>query len=358
MTRAARAQANPTTAPGARAGTGSPAAPHDACPAPTHHLPATDSLGEASFWVGDCRELLPRIPACRDRNVDLVFADPPFNWNRAYDKWDDQMPEDDYFQFTYDWIDLCIDALKPSGSLWINIPDDWAAEIVVHLKKRGLFMVNWCIWHYRFGQNTTGRFISSKVHVLYFAKNPAARVWNPGPVMEQSDRAAVYNDPRTLEKRDGSPAGMRIPMDVWYGPYWGRIQGNNTERRASHDNQLPETYLERVIRCSSNPGQIVLDPFIGSGTTPVVARALGRRFVGTEFSRANAESAFQRVKAGPVRVTTEPKVMSTAITGKRGGTPAEEKARRRAGRGENTEGAKERGGTRRKRSDGSGGSAA
>ena len=303
----------------------------DSSAPPTHHLPAdaASDLGECSFWVGDCRELLPRIPACRNKQVDLVFADPPFNWNRAYDKWDDLLPDDEYLKFTYDWLDLCVEALRPTGSIWVNIPDDWAAEIVVHLKKRGLQMVNWCVWHYRFGQNTTGRFINSKVHALYFSKDPHRRIWNPEPVMEQSDRAAVYNDPRTFEKTDGSPAGLRMPMDVWYGPYWGRIQGNNTERRAKHDNQLPEVYLERVIRCSSNPGQIVLDPFIGSGTTPVIARALGRHFVGTEYSDANAASAFERVQAGPVRVTREPRMMSTAITSRRGGTAAEAKILRR-----------------------------
>lgn len=287
-------------------------------PPPTHHLPAADGLGECSFWVGDCRDLIPAIPACREQRIDLVFADPPFNWNRAYDKWDDRMPESDYLDFTRDWIDLCIKALRPEGSLWVNIPDDWAAEIVVHAKQRGMRMVNWCIWHYRFGQNTTSRFINSKVHALYFSRNPAARVWNPKPVMEHSDRASIYNDHRTWDKKDGAPPGLRIPMDVWYGPYWGRIQGNNAERRAKHDNQLPEVYLERVIRCSSNPGMTVLDPFIGSGTTPVVARALGRHFVGTEFSDANAASAFERTITGPVRVTPEPRPTSSAIFEKRG----------------------------------------
>jgi len=303
-------------------------------PAPTHHLTATPDLGSCSFWVGDCRELLPRIPACRNKQIDLVFADPPFNWNRAYDKWDDQMADDDYLRFTYDWINLCVDSLTHTGSIWINIPDDWAAEIVVHLKKRNLQMVNWCIWHYRFGQNTNSRFISSKVHALYFSKNSFTRVWNPDTVLEQSDRAAVYNDPRTMDKKDGAPPGLRTPMDVWYGPYWGRIQGNNTERRANHDNQLPETYLERVIRCSSNPGQMVLDPFIGSGTTPVVARFLGRHFVGTEFSDANAASAFERVQAGPIRITREPTFGSTAITDKRAGTSADEKIRKRRAKSE------------------------
>jgi len=94
---------------------------------------------------------------------------------------------------------------------------------------------------------------------------------------------------------------MRVPMDVWYGQYWGRIQGNNAERRANHDNQLPEAYLERVVLACSNPGDLVMDPFTGSGTTAVVARDYGRRYVGTEFSPENAASAFERIKAGMVR---------------------------------------------------------
>ncbi|MCA9297432.1 MAG: site-specific DNA-methyltransferase, partial [Phycisphaerales bacterium] len=158
---------------------------------------------EARVYVGDTRELLPRIPEVAEGSVDLVFADPPFNWSRAYDEWDDQMPREDYLGFTRAWLDLCIGALKPTGSIWVNIPDDSAAEIVMHLKSRGLTMVNWCIWHYRFGQNTTGRFINSKVHVLYFSKDPSARTWNPDEILEVSDRRAIYGDPRTESKKDG-----------------------------------------------------------------------------------------------------------------------------------------------------------
>lgn len=253
-------------------------------------------------YVGDCRETLPRIPQVKKGEVDMVFADPPFNWARAYDEWHDKMPRNDYLDFTYDWLDLCIGALRDHGSIWVNIPDDTAAEIVLHLKQRGLHMINWCVWHYRFGQNTTSRFINSKVHALYFAKDPKHRRWNAEEVLETSDRASTYFDPRTMDKRDGMPAGKRLPMDVWYGPYWGRIQGNNKERRHGHDNQLPEVYLERVIRATSDAGDLVLDPFLGSGTTGVVAHALGRGFIGTEFSRANAERSFQRIEDGPIRL--------------------------------------------------------
>ena len=279
---------------------------HTSAPKPAHHLLREDgdSPGEVSVYVGDCRELLPRIPQCASGSVDLIFADPPFNWNRGYDRWDDAMPDQKYLSFTYEWLDTCIAALAPTGSLWVNIPDDWAAEIVVHLKQRKLTMVNWCIWHYRFGQNTSARFISSKVHVLYFCKDPSKRMFNTEPILEPSDRATTYFDPRTQNKKEGTP-GMRLPMDVWYGKNWGRIQGNNKERRPNHDNQIPEVYLERVIRACSNPGDLVLDPFLGSGTTCMVARELGRDSIGIEYSPDMAKSALERISDGPIRVCSD-----------------------------------------------------
>ena len=246
---------------------------------------------DTRLYVGDCRDVLPNLP---DRGeVDLVFADPPFNWDVPYDEWSDGMPRTEYERFTFDWLDACIDVLSPRGAIWVNIPDDTAAEIVMHLKRRGLTMVNWCVWHFRFGQHRDSSFIMSKVHALYFVKDPDNRTWNPDAILEQSDRAAIYNDARTQAKT--SHAGMRVPMDVWYGPYWGRVQGNNKERRHRHHNQIPEVYLERVILACSNEGDIVLDPFCGSGTTSTVARAWNRRSITVEFGEGNAESAWERI---------------------------------------------------------------
>jgi DNA modification methylase len=297
-----------------------------------------DTGATARVYIGDCTE---RIAECARGTVDLVFADPPFNWNRDYDRdrarehleasdehdaWHDAMPREDYIDFTHRWLDACRATLRPGGAFWINIPDDTAAEIVVHLKRPSraagggrrelpaLEMVNWCIWHYRFGQNTTSRFINSKVHALYFVDPRGPRTWNPESVLELSDRRAIYSDPRTEEKNDGMPPGMRVPMDVWYGKFWGRIQGNNKERRPGHDNQLPEVYLRRVVRACSDPGMTVMDPFLGSGTTGVIAYHENRNFIGCEYSAANARSAWERItKIGPLPRGQEEQPQSTAI---------------------------------------------
>ncbi|MBM4112515.1 MAG: site-specific DNA-methyltransferase [Phycisphaerae bacterium] len=246
---------------------------------------------DTRLYIGDCRDILAALP---DRgSVDLVFADPPFNWEVPYDGWKDGMPRDAYERFTFDWLDGCIDALASHGTIWVNIPDDTAAEVVLHLKRRGLVMINWCVWHFRFGQNRETSFIMSKVHALCFAKDPDARIWRPERILEPSDRASIYADPRTQAKDRN--AGKRVPMDVWYGPYWGRVQGNNKERRTQHHNQLPEAYLERIILSCSDEGSLVLDPFGGSGTTQTVARAYGRRSIGIEHGAANAASSWERI---------------------------------------------------------------
>jgi len=151
---------------------------------PTYRLTAPAT----SVYVGDCRDVMAALPA---ESVDLIFADPPFNWNVRYAAWDDSLPREDYLQFTRQWLDGCIRLLAPHGSLWVNIPDDTAAEIVMHLKGRGLEMVNWCVWHFRFGQCRKTNFIVSKVHALYFVKDRKRRTWNPDAVLELSDRAAV-----------------------------------------------------------------------------------------------------------------------------------------------------------------------
>ncbi len=254
---------------------------------------------DTRLYLGDCRDILAGLP---DKgSVDLVFADPPFNWDVPYEgDWDDGMDRAAYERFTFEWLDGCIDALSPTGSIWVNIPDDTAAEIVVHLKRRGLVMVNWCVWHFRFGQCRNSSFIMSKVHALYFCKDPDNRTWNADAILEPSDRAAIYNDARTMAKDTNK--GMRVPMDVWYGKYWGRIQGNNKERRHGHENQIPEVYLERVVNACSNEGDLVLDPFCGSGTTATVARAWNRRSVTMDQSESIAASAWNRItEVGMVR---------------------------------------------------------
>ena len=161
-------------------------------------------------------------------------------------------------------------------------------------------LVRWCIWHYRFGQHTTHNFISSKTHLLWLSNGKPP--FHATDVLEPSDRASKYNDRRTQSKVHGEP-GLRVPFDVWYGEGFSRIQGNNRERRPLHDNQLPEAILTRIIRSCTSEGDLVLDPFLGSGTTAVVAARLNRHFRGCDISPTYIESAASRVAESGVPCT-------------------------------------------------------
>lgn len=250
--------------------------------------------------VGDCRQLMPTWT----EQPQLLFADPPFNIGHPYNGYRDRMPWDDYRNFTVEWVSAAVGT--GAELLAIHCPDS-VAELVIETQcTRPYQRVAWVIWHYRFGQCGRGSWINSKAHCLVYAKDPDQYTWNPDAVEVPSDRASTYGDKRIHETEHG---GRRVPFDVWGipsdGPFWGRVQGNSKERRKGHPNQLPEVYLERLIRAYTNPGDLVADPFVGSGTTPTVAVAMGRRFVGCEISEESAFSASRRVCEGAVRVEAD-----------------------------------------------------
>lgn len=162
--------------------------------------------------------------------------------------------------------------------------------------------IAWVNWHYRFGQCNRGNWIDARCHCLIYAKDPNNYTWNPDAVLVPSDRVA-YGDKRVGLTENG---GMRLPGTIWGvpsdGQYWGRVQGNNTERRHGHPNQLPEAYLARLIKAYTNRDDRVLDPFCGSGGTAAVANALGRSCVTIDISEENCRSARDRITNQPVRL--------------------------------------------------------
>ena len=104
--------------------------------------------------------------------ADLVFADPPFNIGYKYDKYHDSKASEKYLAWTRDWIGECVRVLKPHGSIYIAIGDEYAAHIKLILEDElGLTLRNWIIWHYTFGQQTKNKFARSHTHILYFVKD-------------------------------------------------------------------------------------------------------------------------------------------------------------------------------------------
>jgi site-specific DNA-methyltransferase (adenine-specific) len=238
---------------------------------------------ENKIICGDCIELLDGVT---EPFADLVFADPPFNIGYKYDKYKDKVKSKRYIAWSKDWMGACVDVLKPNGSFYIAIGDDYAAHIRLIGEELGLTLRNWIVWHYTFGQQTTQKFARAHTHIFYFIKDKDSYTFNDHTVRVPSDRQLTYNDKRA------NPVG-KMPDDVWNT--YSRICGTFKERVSWHPCQMPETLLSRIISVSSNEGDLVLDPFIGSGTTAAAALQLGRQYSGFDISESYVEKTIERL---------------------------------------------------------------
>jgi site-specific DNA-methyltransferase (adenine-specific) len=252
---------------------------------------------------GDSIKTLNEGPECW---VDLVFADPPFNIGYLYHGYNDEKNDAEYLDFSRDWMKAVHRALKPSGSFFLAIGDEYAADLCVIAKRDvGFHLRNWIIWHYTFGQQPKNKFARSHTHILYFTRDPKNFTFNPDAVRVPSARQTTYGDARA------NPKG-KLPDDVWFlrpqeapepmfapaGDTWNvsRVCGTFKEREGWHGCQMPIAVLDRIIKAASNPGDIVLDPFNGSGTTVVAAALQGRKYVGIDQSAEYVEYARKRLE--------------------------------------------------------------
>jgi len=238
--------------------------------------------GEGQLIRGDCVAWLNRR---RRPFADLIFADPPFNIGCKYDLYRDRKAYDEYHAWTESWMGACHQALTSTGSFWVAIGDEYAAEVRLIARRLGLHLRNWVIWHYTFGQNTRKKFARSHTHLFYWTKDPKAFTFNDQAVRIPSARQTTYADKRA------HPKG-KLPDDVWS---FSRVCGTFNERARWHPCQMPERLLERIVLACSNPGDLVLDPFSGSGTTCVVAARLGRRYTGIDISEEYVRRARRRI---------------------------------------------------------------
>jgi len=234
--------------------------------------------------AGDCIEILNGI---KEPFADLIFADPPFNIGYKYDKYHDKKEKEHYIDWTRQWMTACYNVLKPRGSFYIAIGDDYAAQVkIIAEDMLGLFCRNWIVWHYTFGQQTKNKFARSHTHILYFVKDKKNFTFNDYAIRTPSDRQLIYND-----KRANSVG--KTPDDVWDS--FSRVCGTFKERQLWHPCQMPELLLARIIAASSNKGDCVLDPFIGSGTTAVVAAKYGRNYCGIDISQSYVKNTIERI---------------------------------------------------------------
>lgn len=212
-----------------------------------------------TLYHGDALTLLPSLP---DETIDLIVTDPPFaidfraqrlNYNRkganvleGYR----EIPEEEYGEFTRTWITEAARVLSPTGSMYIFSGWNRLRDILEGIDEAGLTTVNHLIWKYQFGVFTKKKYVTSHYHILFVVKDPKQYTFN---------------------KVD------HYPEDVWMinREYWKGKKKTPTK--------LPRELVRKILQYSSNPGDLVLDPFLGSGTVALVAKQEGRQFLGFEI---------------------------------------------------------------------------
>ena len=242
------------------------------------------------LFEGDCLEVLPHV---RDESVDTVFADPPFNLGKAYgEKFDDRLPDTDYIAWSKRWLDECIRVMKPGGAIFVyNLPK-WNILLGAHLMERHLTFRHDIAISIKTILPITGRLYPAHYSLLYFTKGKPKtfrRIRTPIETCRHCGREIKdYGGHRDKM----NPKGVNL-MDVWTDIPPVRHWKFKSQKRT--ENQLSTKLVRRALQISTRPGEVVLDPFGGAGTTFDVCEHLHCHWVGVEIQ--NCDVIIERLES-------------------------------------------------------------
>lgn len=246
------------------------------------------------IYHGDCVKGMQKLPAGL---VDLVITDPPFaiefkakrsNYNRTASRVLDgysEIPADKYLEFTHQWMSGAYKALKDSGSMYVFSGWSNLKDILVALDNIGFKTINHIIWKYQFGVVTKRKFVTSHYHCLYVCKDNRKRKFFPFARFDKN-----------IKRENGGSAHYTDKEDVWTisREYWTGDQKTPTK--------LPAELVQKILLYSSRPGDVVFDPFLGSGQVAVVSKMLNRRYLGYEIVKDYYDFAKKRLESGQYRI--------------------------------------------------------
>ncbi len=224
-----------------------------------------DKIDNQLLIMGDAIENLKELS---DKSIDLVVTDPPYNLNKDYGKSQDRLKFDEYIEFSKNWISECCRVLKDNGSIYIFMGMRYISYIYEILEKDlGLTFNGWITWYYTQGVGKTKGYSPRHDDILFFTKSSKNFTFN-------------LDDIRVPQKFYRSVNNMRgaNPGNVWEFSHMHYCNIN----RQQHPTQKPEGLYERMILASSNKGDTVLDPFLGSGTLLRVCQQLDRYGIGID----------------------------------------------------------------------------
>lgn len=235
---------------------------------------------DAMAICGDCLKVLRQM---KGQQIDLIFADPPYNLGKDFgngsDNWDDR---NEYLKWCYEWIDECFRVLKDEGTFYIMNSTQNIPFISIYLQQR-YNIINDIVWVYdSSGVQSKKKFGSLYEPIIMANKNSKSKyTFNWQDILVEAKTGAIRN---LIDYRKTPPQpynSKKVPGNVWEFP---RVRYKMDEYE-NHPAQKPETLLERIIKASSNIGDLVLDPFAGSFTTCAVAKRLNRKTIGIDLSK-------------------------------------------------------------------------
>lgn len=248
-------------------------------------------ISAGQLILGDSRQVLPRLPPA---SVDLVHTSPPYNIDKRYAHSSDDLADEEYLRFLLEILSECLRVLRPGASLFLQTgycqtggSDIVPIDILCHdaLHSMGYRLWDRIIWHYRGGMAFKRKFKNTHETILWWVKPRGDGSFRPRfEVDAVRERAASYDPRNNLLGKN--------PGNVWSED---RVAFGGHGRDTTHIAVYPESITERIIRSCTREGDVVLDPFAGSGTTPAMARALGRRWIAVEISPAYVRDAEKRL---------------------------------------------------------------
>ena len=245
---------------------------------------------ENVIFHGDAIEVLR--DQIDDESIDLIFADPPYNIGKRFSDFHDKWPSDQqYAEWCQGWLSLCIDKLSPKGSMYVMTSTQAMPFLDIYLRER-INIVSRIVWSYDSSGVQAKRYYGSMYEpILFCVKDERSYTFNAEEIEVEAKTGAKR---KLIDYRKSVPAPYntkKIPGNVWD---FARVRYRMDEYE-EHPSQKPEALLERIIRASSNPGDVVLDPFSGTFTTNAVASSLGRKSIGIERAEAYVDIGLRRV---------------------------------------------------------------
>jgi adenine-specific DNA-methyltransferase len=258
------------------------------------------------IYHGDCREFMSRL---EDEVINLTVTSPPYNIGKSYES---PMPLEKYLEWCAGWIAQIHRITTSNGAFWfnlgyLNIPERAKAIPIPYLlwDRVPFYLIQEIVWTYGAGVAGKKFFSPRNEKFLWYVKDSQDYVFNLDDVR---DPDVKYPNQKKNGKIKVNPNGKN-PGDVWHIKKVTSGHNRSSQERTAHPAQFPEEVIERIIRASSHKGDLILDPFMGSGTTAVSGLQLGRRVLGFEIQASYCDIVVERIE-GHLRRASLPQQQS------------------------------------------------